>query len=78
MVVGLKDLLTAMGELTARVRLKAGLVSPRVLPMAPSFKLLLKICEVPLIAGTITFTLSVQVPPWPMVPPVSVSEVSSG
>ncbi|MEQ1582818.1 MAG: hypothetical protein ABL875_01945, partial [Candidatus Nitrotoga sp.] len=56
--------------MTITLRLKPALVRPRVLPMAPAANVLAKVWLVPVTAGTRTRALIVQMPLWPMVPPV--------
>ncbi len=73
-----KLFVTPIGVFTVRLRLNAGLVSPRVFPIAPDATESLNACDVPVIDGTVIFTMTVHVPPWPIVPPTSVTEPAPG
>ncbi len=75
-VVGLKLFDTPIGEFTVTLRVKGGLASPRALPIAPPARSLANACDVPVIVGTVTSTVIVQVPARPIVPPVRTIEVA--
>ena len=73
-----KLFVTPIGVLTVRAWLNAGLVRPRVLPIAPALTRFVNTWDVGTSAGTTTFTVSVHVPLRPIVPPASVTDVSFG
>ena len=72
-----KDFWIWIGVLIVSARLKPALPRPRLLPTASAATVLVKDCEVPLMLATVTGTVSTQLPPSPIAPPVRVTDLLS-